>query len=79
MATLFSQAVPALEDDKLHVRLGAIFTLREIVEAFPDLSRPTVDLLSAYLASVEYDDEIPRDVEEIIAIIIPKANSETGS
>jgi hypothetical protein len=76
VTTLFSEAVPALDDDKLHVRLGAIFTLREIVEAFPNLSRPTVDLLSAYLESVEYDGIVPRDVEEFLAIIVPKANSE---
>ena len=72
VATLFGEAVRQLDDDKLHVRLGAIFSLREIVEAFPELSRPTVDLLAAYLSSVEYaGDEPPRDVAEIIAIVVP--------
>ena len=76
VATLFGQAVRQLDDDKLHVRLGAIFSLREIVEAFPELSRPTVDLLTAYLASVEYvGDEPPRDVAEIIAIVVPTADA----
>jgi hypothetical protein len=60
-----------LDNDKLHVRLGAIYTLREIVEAYPDLSRPTVDLLTSYLAQVDYQDsEPPADVRAIMAMIL---------
>ena len=76
VAELFGQAVAKLDDEKLHVRLGAIYTLREIVEAYPDLSRPTVDLLTSYLAQVNYhDEEPPADVRAIMAMILPPAGS----
>lgn len=74
VATLFSEAVKSLDDQKLHVRLGSILMLREIVSAFPELSRPAVDLLSSYLSSVEYgDDDPPTDVQAIIDIVVPRA------
>ena len=38
-AKLFADAVERLGDERLHVRLGAILTLRELVDAYPDLSR----------------------------------------
>jgi hypothetical protein len=70
---IFGRAVEQLDADKLHVRLGAIFTLREIVDAYPDLSRPTVDLLSSYLATVNYADEAPPiDVQEVMSILVPR-------
>lgn len=69
---IFAEAVERLDADKLHVRLGAIYTLREIVDTYPDLSRPVVDLLTAYLSDVEYgDDEPPLDVREIMRIVVP--------
>lgn len=72
MAEAFGAAVANLDNDKLHVRLGAIYTLREIVDAYPDLSRPTVDLLTSYLAEVDYQDaEPPADVRAIMAMILP--------
>jgi hypothetical protein len=65
--------VAKLDDEKLHVRLGAIYTLREIVEAYPDLSRPTVDLLQNYLRTVTYEsEEPPADVRAIMAMILPR-------
>lgn len=72
VAEMFGQAVAKLDDDKLHVRLGAIYTLREIVEAYPDLSKPTVDLLSSYLQEVEYPNEPPADVRAIMEMILPR-------
>jgi len=74
VSELFWDAVERLDNDKLHMRLGAIFALREIVEDYPDLARPTVDLLSAYLADMTYDSEPPRDVQEIIAVIVPRSS-----
>jgi len=72
VAETFGQAVAKLDDELPHVRLGAIYTLREIVEAYPDLSRPTVDLLTSYLASVDYEDEEPpADVRAIMAMVVP--------
>ena len=74
VAEIFGAAVANLDNDKLHVRLGAIYTLREVVEAYPDLSRPTIDLLTSYLAQVNYmDEEPPADVRAIMAMILPPA------
>ena len=73
VADTFGQAVAKLDDEKLHVRLGAIYTLREIVEAYPDLSRPTVDLLQNYLRTVRYEsEEPPADVRAIMSMILPR-------
>jgi hypothetical protein len=80
VAEMFGQAVAKLDDEKLHVRLGAIYALREIVEAYPDLSRPTIDLLSGYLADVNYEDEEPpADVRAIMAMILPLADGHKGT
>jgi len=46
VAELFNQAVGQLTDAKLEVRLGAIYTLRQIARDFPDLAQPTLELLS---------------------------------
>jgi hypothetical protein len=79
VADIFGQAVAKLDDEKLHVRLGAIYTLREIVEAYPDLSRPTVDLLASYLKQVNYqDEEPPADVRVIMAMILGTARKDEG-
>lgn len=73
VAEIFGRAVEQLDAEKLHVRLGAIYTLREIVEAYPDLSRSAVDLLSSYLTTVDYaDEEPPIDVQEVMKIVIPR-------
>jgi hypothetical protein len=58
-----------LTDAKLEVRLGAIYTLRQIARDFPDLAEPTLELLSTYLreSAGKYEgDEPPIDVREII-------------
>src|SRR5919109_525072 len=49
VAELFNRAVGQLTDAKLEIRLGAIYTLRQIARDFPDLSEPTYELLTAYL------------------------------
>jgi hypothetical protein len=72
VAELFNRAVGQLTDDKLEIRLGAIYTLRQIARDFPDLSRPTFELLSTYLsdsAGGYGDREPPVDVREIINTI----------
>jgi hypothetical protein len=69
VAELFNKSVEQLVSDKLEVRLGAIFTLRQIQADFPDLAGPTFELLSAYLRqhSRDYGDELPpADIHEII-------------
>ena len=80
VAKLFADATERLDQEKLHMRFGAILSLRGIVEAYPDLSRETVDLLTAYLADVDYhDDEPPADVAEIMRLVIPRAGAGPGS
>jgi hypothetical protein len=69
VAELFNRAVGQLTHEKLEVRLGAIYTLRQIARDFPDLSKPTFELLSTYLRenTANYgDDEPPVDVREIM-------------
>ena len=69
VAELFNRAVGQLADAKLEVRLGAIYTLRQIAGDFPDLAEPTFALLSTYLRESvgKYDgEEPPIDVREIM-------------
>ena len=72
VAELFNRAVGQLADNKLEIRLGAIYTLRQIAEDFPDLSEPTFELLTAYLrqGAKDYgDSEPPVDVREMLNIL----------
>ncbi len=72
VAELFNRAVGQLGDPKLEVRLGAIYTLRQIALDFPDLSGPTYELLTTYLReSVRNygDNEPPVDVREIMTTL----------
>jgi hypothetical protein len=80
VAELFNQAVGQLSDEKLEVRLGAIYTLREISADFPDLTRAVIELLSAYMREkrVDYgDSEPPVDVREIMALIVAKSGGQS--
>jgi hypothetical protein len=49
VAELFNRAVGQLDDPKLQMRLGAIYTLRQISRDFPDLTRPVYDVLNVYV------------------------------
>ena len=49
VAELFNRAVGQLDDAKLQVRLGAIYTLRQIAQDFPDLTGPVLELLTIYV------------------------------
>ena len=72
VAELFNRAAGQLTDNKLEIRLGAIYTLRQITEDFPDLSESTFELLTAYLrgSAKDYgDSEPPVDVREIMKIV----------
>ena len=72
VAELFNRAVGQLTDAKLEIRLGAIYTLRQIALDFPDLSKPTFELLSKYVtesAGAYGDREPPVDVQEILNTI----------
>jgi len=72
VAELFTRAVGQLNHEKLEVRLGAIYTLKQISLDFPDLAEPTFQLLSTYLresVGAYGDREPPVDVREIIALL----------
>lgn len=69
VAELFNRAVGQLTHEKLEIRLGAIYTLRQIARDFPDLAEPTYELLATYLreSGKDYGDaEPPIDVREIM-------------
>jgi hypothetical protein len=69
MAELFNRAVGQLNEAKLEVRLGAVYTLRQIADDFPDLAGPTFELLSAYMrenAQKYQGSEPPIDIREIM-------------
>ncbi|HEX6015617.1 MAG TPA: hypothetical protein VFY87_28205 [Geminicoccaceae bacterium] len=61
-----------LDDPKLQIRLGAIYTLRQIRGDFPDLAEMVTELLTAYLRDSvpSYGDAAPpADVKEIIEVL----------
>lgn len=71
VAELFNRAVGQLDDPKLQIRLGAIYTLRQISRDFPDLTRPVYDLLNVYVrenATDQADEAPPADIREIMKI-----------
>ena len=66
---LFNRAAGQLGDDRLEVRLAAIYVLREVGRDFPDLANPVFELLQAHLRvrSRDYGDaEPPIDVQAIV-------------
>ena len=72
VAELFNRAVAQLKDDKLEIRLGAIYTLRQICRDFSDLADPIADLLATYLREnrIDYgDDGPPVDIALISGIL----------
>ena len=74
---LFNRAVGQLKDNNLAIRLGAVYTLRQISQDFPDLAGAVFELLSTYMreTKLDYGDkEPPSDIREIIRIL--KANLE---
>lgn len=72
VAELFNRAVGQLGHEKLEIRLGAIYTLRQICDDFPDLSKPILELLATYIREnrVDYGDRLPPvDVQEVMNIL----------
>jgi hypothetical protein len=71
VAELFNRAVGQLDDTKLQVRLGAIYTLRQISRDFPDLTRPIYAVLNVYVRESTRDkigEEPSVDIREIMKI-----------
>lgn len=75
MSEVFKDAVTQLgNDDKLEIRLGAVFTLSRIATDFPEFDETVTKLFTAYLrersARTDADDEpTGADVEEILTFI----------
>lgn len=73
---LFNRAAGQLADDKLEVRLAAIYVLREIGRDFPDLANPIFELLQNHLEAREAagygEDEPPIDVRAILDALLLK-------
>ena len=46
---VFTNAVGLLRDDKLEIRLGAITSLIQIANDYPEFGKPIVELLQAYV------------------------------
>lgn len=70
-----TRAVGQLKHEKLEVRLGAIFTLRQICDDYSDLSRPILETLAAYVREnrIEYGDDLPpADIREVMNILRDK-------
>src|ERR1700752_1630853 len=64
-----NRSIGRLNDARLEVRLGAVYTLRRIAWDFPDLAKPTVELLSVYLCEKpqKYESDLPPpDLREIM-------------
>jgi len=72
VAELFNRAIGQLKDERLEVRLGAIFTMRQICMDFPDLAEPVIRVLTIYLKeiTVNYEDaRQPVDIREIMRLL----------
>jgi multidrug efflux pump subunit AcrA (membrane-fusion protein) len=72
VADLFNRAVEQLDHDKLQVRLGAIYTLRQISADYPDLTGAVFELLSLYVRHLDTGRggaEAPPDIKEIVRIL----------
>lgn len=81
VAELFTNAAGQLSDERLEVRLAAIYTLREIGRDFPDLGGIVFELLNAYLSShrqVYPIQEVPADIEEIVRILQEQSEKDHG-
>lgn len=70
---VFHDAVGNLANEKLEIRLGAVYALRKISEDFPDYDGPVVDVLSAYVRERSTEDDPPADIREIMRIIRDKS------
>lgn len=76
VAELFNRAVGQLKDDRLEVRLGAIYTLRQIRTDFPDLAGAVFELLNAYIREETAGrdiDTLPLDIRTILDLLNEQA------
>jgi hypothetical protein len=70
---LFNRAVGQLGDEKLEVRLAAIYAPREVGRDFPDRANPVFELLQVHLETEDADyglDEPPVEIRAIFEALI---------
>ena len=67
---VFKDAFGHLGSDKLEIRLGAVLTLKQIAEDFPEFYGPVAQLLTAYAREKAKDfEEDEKPTVEIIEIV----------
>jgi hypothetical protein len=69
---LFNRAAGQLKDEKLEVRLAAVWTLIQICDDLEDISNPSYKLLTTFMKenAIEYGDaKMPPDIMEIMRFI----------
>jgi hypothetical protein len=81
VSELFNQAVGQLGDEKLEIRLGAVYTLRDIVSDYPDLTKSVFDLLIIHVRENATKDNDSNkssvDIEEIIKFLATKMGTKS--
>ena len=79
---IFVQAVSQLSDEKLEVRLAAIYTLRKLVNEFPDDREMVVALLAEHLRDNSRrwgeGEDPPPDVRAITKLLIGSTQRHDG-
>ncbi|MCE7030438.1 hypothetical protein [Jiella avicenniae] len=76
---LFNRAPGQLADEKMEVRLAAIYILGEITVDFPDLSEPVFKLLEHHLDATmaKFDGEdVPLDASAIMEVLRRRVSDE---
>jgi hypothetical protein len=69
---LFQQSVGQLRDEKLEIRLLAIYNLRQLLNAYPEYTRAVIEVLTAYVRENSQrwgDGEPPLDIREIFKFL----------
>lgn len=69
---LYNRAAGQLRDERLEIRLAAIYVLRGITKDFRDFADPVFELLQAYLRTggAKYGDEQPPiDIQAILELL----------
>lgn len=75
---LFNRAAGQLGDERLEVRLAAIYVLREVGRDFPDLANPVFELLQAHVTSRKAaygDGSLPVDIQAIFEALSVRAGA----
>ena len=78
---VFKDAVGQLSDDRLEIRLGAIYALKQISRDFPDFAETVLGLLLVYARERSKGlegDEAPVDLKEVISLV-PEEMARDGS